>query len=111
LELQFYLLVPLLFFIFGHLDKKHKSLKFILIFLIALISFGIQSALTGDLAHMLLFSRLWQFMAGFAAYHLYESSLLNVENLWRNRDGESGDKKKGDDLDSESKGKLFDVEV
>jgi peptidoglycan/LPS O-acetylase OafA/YrhL len=50
--------------------------------IIALVSFGIQSSLDGDLAHMLLFSRLWQFMAGFVTFHLHESKRLNVENLF-----------------------------
>jgi hypothetical protein len=73
--------VPLLFYVFELLDKMHKSLKFILMSLIAATSFGIQSSLDGDAAHMLLPSRLWQFMAGFATFHLYEKKWLNIENL------------------------------
>lgn len=81
-EIQFYLVVPLPFYTFELLDKKHEALKFGLISVIGAGSFATQSFLNGDLARMLLFSRMWQFMAGFATFHLHESGLLNMENLF-----------------------------
>ncbi|KAI6190433.1 Acyl-transf-3 domain-containing protein [Aphelenchoides bicaudatus] len=82
-EIQFYLVVPILFCVFQFLDRAHKALKFGLMLIIGIGSFAAQSLLTGDLAHMLLVGRLWQFMLGFIAYHLHESGLLNVKNLFK----------------------------
>ncbi|KAI6190434.1 Acyl-transf-3 domain-containing protein [Aphelenchoides bicaudatus] len=80
-EIQFYIIAPLLFLMFEHLNKVHKALKFVLIALIGVGSFAAQSLLTGDQAHMFLVSRLWQFMFGFGAFYLYDSGLLDFEKL------------------------------
>jgi peptidoglycan/LPS O-acetylase OafA/YrhL len=51
-EIQFYLIAPILFLIFERLDKVHISLKFALITLIGVASFTAQSLLNGDQAHV-----------------------------------------------------------
>jgi peptidoglycan/LPS O-acetylase OafA/YrhL len=60
---------------------------------IAGVSFAIQSILTDNSAHMWLVSRLWQFMCGFATYHLHKSGILAVESLFESDEEPKNDKK------------------
>lgn len=68
-ELQFYLLVPFLFYAFELLDRYKRALKFVLIGLIAIGSFVLQSIAPPDDGHMQIQNRLWQFMFGFIAFY------------------------------------------
>lgn len=87
-EIQFYLIVPFLFFTFEWLNKWHKGLKFGLMALIGAISFALQSLLKGDSSHMLLVARLWQFMCGFGTFYLHESGWLSVDRYLVNEENE-----------------------
>ncbi|KAI6206896.1 hypothetical protein M3Y94_00966800 [Aphelenchoides besseyi] len=69
-ELQFYMIVPVIFVFFDLIDKFRSWIKFALISIIPIASFVYQCHASKDFAHMLLPSRIWQFFVGFAAYYL-----------------------------------------
>jgi peptidoglycan/LPS O-acetylase OafA/YrhL len=76
-EIQFYLIVPFLFFIFEHLEIFNPRLKFILIGLITFISFILQATASREEGHAIFQNRLWQFMSGFLAFYLNQGGYLD----------------------------------
>jgi peptidoglycan/LPS O-acetylase OafA/YrhL len=98
-ELQFYLCVPFLFYLFRFLDKSHSALKFCLIGAIALISFALQTIDSVEAAHMQLQNRLWQFCCGFLAYDLHSGELLSMSSFYE----------KFDDITSETRASKFNI--
>ncbi|KAI6212696.1 hypothetical protein M3Y94_00058200 [Aphelenchoides besseyi] len=64
-ELQFYLIVPLIFVFFDRIEKLRLSLRMMLIVVIPITSFIFQCYASKDFAHMLLPARIWQFFVGF----------------------------------------------
>jgi peptidoglycan/LPS O-acetylase OafA/YrhL len=75
--MQFYLVVPILFFTLEFLDKVRPTLRILLISTVPIASFLFQTFSTGDSSHMLLTARLWQFFFGFMAHYAYESRAFN----------------------------------
>lgn len=84
-EMQFYLTIPIIFFMFEFVNKLKSKLKFTFILLIPIASFAYQICSQGDKAHMLLISRFWQFFAGFGAHYAYENRLFDIFNVDHNR--------------------------
>jgi peptidoglycan/LPS O-acetylase OafA/YrhL len=70
-EIQFYIIAPAL-----TLSYCSEKLKYLTIIFIAILSFFYQLTAEGNTEHMALFSRLWQFMFGFLAFHLSQSKYL-----------------------------------
>ncbi|KAI6204376.1 hypothetical protein M3Y94_00667200 [Aphelenchoides besseyi] len=64
-ELQFYLIVPLIFVFFDQISKFHPLIKLALVSGLPVASFVFQCYASKDFAHMLLPSRIWQFFVGF----------------------------------------------
>ncbi|KAI6198880.1 hypothetical protein M3Y96_00567300 [Aphelenchoides besseyi] len=64
-ELQFYLIVPLIFVFLDRIEEFHLSLRLTLIAVIPIASFLFQCYASKDFAHMLLPARIWQFFVGF----------------------------------------------
>ncbi|KAI6212702.1 hypothetical protein M3Y94_00059300 [Aphelenchoides besseyi] len=64
-ELQFYLIVPLIFVFFDRIEQLRLSLRLTLIAVIPITSFIFQCYASKDFAHMLLPARIWQFFVGF----------------------------------------------
>ncbi|KAI6212705.1 hypothetical protein M3Y94_00059800 [Aphelenchoides besseyi] len=85
-ELQFYLIVPLIFVFFDRIEKLRMSLRLTLIAVIPITSFIFQCYASKDFAHMLLPARIWQFFVGFGAFYLREHRVLELSredvNKW-----------------------------
>ncbi|KAI6185726.1 hypothetical protein M3Y98_00055200 [Aphelenchoides besseyi] len=69
-ELQFYLIIPLIFAFLDQIEKFRWSLRLTLIAVIPIASFLFQCYASKDFAHMLLPARIWQFFVGFGVFYL-----------------------------------------
>jgi peptidoglycan/LPS O-acetylase OafA/YrhL len=87
--MQFYVIVPFLFYSFEWLDKREKYWKFMLMASIGLGSFALQTYLDGDFSHMLLPCRLWQFMCGFLAFYLHETGVICTDRCIKLKDSDN----------------------
>ncbi|KAI6198901.1 hypothetical protein M3Y96_00569500 [Aphelenchoides besseyi] len=85
-ELQFYLIVPLIFVFLDRIEELHVSLRSVLIAVIPTASFIFQCYASKDFAHMLLPARIWQFFVGFGAFYLREQRFFDLSkenaNKW-----------------------------
>ncbi|KAI6212925.1 hypothetical protein M3Y94_00087300 [Aphelenchoides besseyi] len=79
-ELKFYLLVPMIVFVSHKCSSIQMRLGIFL--LMILISFIYQTWSTGDVRHMSLLSRLWQFLVPFAInFCKHDLKLLNANSI------------------------------
>jgi peptidoglycan/LPS O-acetylase OafA/YrhL len=72
LELQFYVLVPFLMIVLSYCNQVAK---YLLVIVVAVISFLYQLRTTGDHEHMDLVGRIWQFMFGYLAYYIGQTNV------------------------------------
>ncbi|KAI6220888.1 hypothetical protein M3Y99_01585000 [Aphelenchoides fujianensis] len=78
-EVQFYLLVPLVFFLFDRLDRRNGRTKFGALGTISIVSFLLQVLADREAGHMALQCRLWQFFAGFFAFYSNSARLFDLQ--------------------------------